>query len=76
MKTPVTAQALDHLRGHRHLAIPAPFAINYTQHPAFAVDVLWAQPHCFTLEAMPRCKEGYFYGQRNWCLTGNLEMAF
>ena len=48
MKTPVTAQALDHLRGHRHLAVPAPFAIDYTQHPAFAVDVLWTQSHCFT----------------------------
>ena len=48
MKTAVTAQALDHLRGHRHLAVPAALAIDHTQHPAFAVDVLWAQPHGFT----------------------------
>jgi hypothetical protein len=48
MKTPVTAQALDHLLRYRYLAVPVAFAIDHTQHPTFALDVLWPQLHGFT----------------------------
>ena len=48
MKTPISAKPLDHLRGHRHLAVPAAFAIDNAEDPALAIDVFWPQPHGFT----------------------------